>query len=57
LPEQKETFATSIRFKDWLRKGKRLPADFAFMSHTNENWLTKEQFKKIIEQKFLKSIK
>jgi UDP-N-acetylglucosamine 4,6-dehydratase len=51
LPEHGDIFNISKRFQKIIAKGKKLPSDFSFMSHTNKNWLTKEMLAKMIETK------
>jgi len=50
LPEHREIFDIEQRFGGWLKKGKKLPKGFNFSSNSNEEWLTKESMKKLIEQ-------
>ncbi|MFA6552486.1 MAG: UDP-N-acetylglucosamine 4,6-dehydratase (inverting) [Candidatus Paceibacterota bacterium] len=50
LPEG-EAFDVEVRFKQWLSKGKTLPDDYSYTSHSNKVWLTREEFLKLVESK------
>jgi len=49
LPEDSEVFNVARTFKKYFTTGKKLPAGFSFESHTNTDWLTKENFSKYLE--------
>jgi UDP-N-acetylglucosamine 4,6-dehydratase len=49
LPENSEAFDSDKRFAGLIKIGKKLPAGFCYTSDTNEIWLTKEQFGRIIK--------
>lgn len=48
IPEHKEIFNME-NFKKYRDQGKELPQDYSFTSDTNEDWLTEENFRKIVE--------
>lgn len=48
LPESDGIFDPD-RFKPWLSMSKKLGPDFSFMSHTNDQWLKREQLVEVIE--------
>jgi len=51
LPEHTEIFDKEVRFANHLAKGQELENDFHFSSHTNSNWLTKSELRKLILNK------
>ena len=50
LPEHRALFDIETRFKNHLKKGKKLPPGFYFSSDNNKNWLTKKDFQEIIKK-------
>jgi len=49
LPENSEMFDIGLRFKKYLKIGKRLSDNFSYESHTNDEWLSNGDFRKFIE--------
>ncbi|PIS05306.1 MAG: UDP-N-acetylglucosamine 4,6-dehydratase (inverting) [Candidatus Buchananbacteria bacterium CG10_big_fil_rev_8_21_14_0_10_42_9] len=49
LPESREIFDIEERFKKFIGQGQALPNDFSFASDKNEEWITKESLKTIID--------
>ncbi len=50
LPHNEHIFNIKERYKKLLGMGKKLTKDFSYTSDTNREWLTKEQFKRMITQ-------
>ena len=48
IPEHKEIFNMD-NFKKYTDKGEGLPQDYYFASDTNENWLSDDDFREIVE--------
>lgn len=49
LPEHADIFDNKNRFKRILAKGKKVSSNFSYASDTNTIWLTKSQFRKILD--------
>lgn len=50
LPENEELFGINGRFKNILKKGRKLSNEFCFASDTNKDWFTAENFIEIIKK-------
>lgn len=51
LPENEELFNINERYKSFLKRGKKLPKDFYFASHTNKDWMDRKTFIQAVEKK------
>ena len=49
LPENRQIFNNEKRYAKLLQRSKAVPAGFAYMSHTNTEWLTKEEFSRMVK--------
>ena len=50
LPEQDKIFNIENRFANILKQGKKIKKDFYYSSDNNGEWITKENFKKVIQE-------
>ena len=48
IPQSREIFDIENRFSKYLENGEKLPSNFSYSSDNNKEWLTKEDFIKLI---------